>query len=50
MTKVPHFSSGEIERERETITSAEDDALNTTFRELGLSKQRLKTEKIEISM
>ena len=30
--------------------SAEDNALNTTFRELGLSKQRRKTEKIEISM
>ena len=31
-------------------TSAEDNALNTTFRELGLSKQRRKTEKIEMSM
>ena len=30
--------------------SAEDNALKTTFRELGLSKQRRKTEKIEISM
>ena len=40
----------ERERERESIMSAEDDALNTTFRELGLSKQRRKTEKIEISM
>ena len=38
------------ERERERIMSAEDNALNTTFRELGLSKQRRKTEKIEISM
>ena len=38
------------ERERESIMSAEDNALNTTFRELGLSKQRRKTEKIEISM
>ena len=38
------------ERERESIMSAEDYALNTTFRELGLSKQRGKTEKIEISM
>ena len=37
-------------RERESIMSAEDNALNTTFRELGLSKQRRKTEKIEISM
>ena len=37
-------------RERETIMSAEDNALNKTFRELGLSKQRGKTEKIEISM
>ena len=36
--------------ERESIMSAEDNALNTTFRELGLSKQRGKTEKIEISM
>ena len=36
--------------ERESIMSAEDNALNTTFRELGLSKQRRKTEKIEISM
>ena len=35
---------------RETIMSAEDNALNTTFRDLGLSKQRRKTEKIEISM
>ena len=40
----------ERERERESIMSAEDYALNTTFRELGLSKQRGKTEKIEISM
>ena len=38
------------ERERETIMSAEDNALNKTFRELGLSKQRGKTEKIEILM
>ena len=38
------------ERERESIMSAEDNALNTTFRELGLSKQRRKTVKIEISM
>ena len=38
------------ERERETIMSAEDNTLKTTFRELGLSKQRRKTEKIEISM
>ena len=38
------------ERKRETIMSAEDNALNTTFRELGLIKQRRKTEKIEISM
>ena len=30
--------------------SAEDNALNTTFRDLGLSKQRRKTENIEISM
>ena len=36
-------------RER-AVMSAEDNALNTTFRELGLSKQRRKTEKIEISM
>ena len=35
---------------RETIMSAEDNALNTTFRDLGLSKQRRKTENIEISM
>ena len=41
---------GEREGERGTIMSAEDNALNTTFRELGLSKQRRKTEKIEISM
>ena len=41
---------GGRERERESIMSAEDNALNTTFRELGLSKQRRKTEKIEISM
>ena len=40
----------EREREREIIMSAEDNALKTTFRELGLSKQRRKTEKIEISM
>ena len=43
----------EREREgggRETIMSAEDNALNTTFRDLGLSKQRRKTENIEISM
>ena len=40
----------ERERERETIMSAEDNTLKTTFRELGLSKQRRKTEKIEISM
>ena len=38
------------ERERESIVSAEDNALNTNFRELGLSEQRRKTEKIEISM
>ena len=38
------------ERESESIMSAEDNALNKTFRELGLSKQRRKTEKIEISM
>ena len=38
------------ERERESTMSAEDNALNKTFRELGLSKQRGKTEKIEISM
>ena len=43
-------TGGERERERESIMSAEDNALNTTFRELGLSKQRRKTEKIEISM
>ena len=30
--------------------SAEDNALNTTFRELGLSELRRKTEIIEISM
>ena len=30
------------EREREAIMSAEGNALNTTFRELGLSKQRRK--------
>ena len=41
---------GERERERETMMSAEDNALNKTFRELGLSKQRGKTEKIEILM
>ena len=41
---------GEREGERGTIMSAEDNALNTTFRELGLSKQRRKTEKIKISM
>ena len=40
----------ERERERETIMSAEDNTLKTTFRELGLSKQRRKTETIEISM
>ena len=40
----------ERERERESIMSVEDNALNTTFRELGLNKQRRKTEKIEISM
>ena len=38
------------ERKRESTMSAEDNALNKTFRELGLSKQRGKTEKIEISM
>ena len=38
------------ERKRERTMSAEDNALNKTFRELGLSKQRGKTEKIEISM
>ena len=43
-------SKRERERERETIMSAEDNTLKTTFRELGLSKQRRKTEKIEISM
>ena len=40
----------ERERERESIMSAEDNDLKTTFRELGLIKQRRKTEKIEISM
>ena len=40
----------EKERKRESTMSAEDNALNKTFRELGLSKQRGKTEKIEISM
>ena len=40
----------ETERERESMMLAEDNALNTTFRELDLSKQRRKTEKIEISM
>ena len=38
------------ERKRESTMSAEDNALNKTFRELGLSKQRGKTEKIEILM
>ena len=38
------------ERKGESTMSAEDNALNKTFRELGLSKQRGKTEKIEISM
>ena len=38
------------ERKRESTISAEDNALNKTFRELDLSKQRWKTEKIEISM
>ena len=38
------------ERGRESRMSAEDNASNTAFRELGLSKQRRKTEKIEISM
>ena len=42
--------TGGRERGRESRMSAEDNALNTTFRELGLSKQRRKTEKIEISM
>ena len=37
-------------RGRESRMSAEDNASNTAFRELGLSKQRRKTEKIEISM
>ena len=37
-------------RKRESTMSAEDNALNKTSRELGLSKQRGKTEKIEISM
>ena len=37
-------------RKRESTMSAEDNALNKTFRELGLSKQRGKTEKIEILM
>ena len=37
-------------RKRESTMSAEDNALNKTFRELGLTKQRGKTEKIEISM
>ena len=43
---------GEREREgeRERIMSAEDNALNTTFRELSLSELRRKTEIIEISM
>ena len=40
----------ERETERESMMLAEDNALNTTFWELGLSKQRGKTEKIEISM
>ena len=40
----------ERERERESIMSVEDNALNTTFRELGLSELRRKTEIIEISM
>ena len=38
------------ERKGESTMSAEDNALNKTLRELGLSKQRGKTEKIEISM
>ena len=38
------------ERKRESTMSSEDNALNKTFRELGLSKQRGKTEKIEISI
>ena len=38
------------ERKRESTMSAKDNALNKTFRELGLSKHRGKTEKIEISM
>ena len=42
--------TGGEERKRESTMSAEDNALNKTFRELGLSKQRGKTEKIEISM
>ena len=45
-----HERERERERERESIMSAEDNTLKTTFRELGLSKQRRKTEKIEISM
>ena len=40
----------EREGERERIMSAEDNALNTTFRELSLSELRRKTEIIEISM
>ena len=43
-------NKGGGERKRESTMSAEDNALNKTFRELGLSKQRGKTEKIEISM
>ena len=43
-------AGGGRERETETIMSAEDNASNTTFRELVLSKQSRKTEKIEISM
>ena len=45
-----HKREREREREREIIIFSEDNALNTTFRELGLSKQRRKTEKVEISM
>ena len=45
-----HKRRGGEERKRESTMSAEDNALNKTLRELGLSKQRGKTEKIEISM
>ena len=49
-TGAQDFHKREREREREIIISAEDNDLNTTFRELGLTKQRRKTEKVEISM